>query len=244
LAAAQTASELIVAAFQECLASGKSLSEISSDDLLAAFMKLNIADKLKDPEVMQDLQDLMKECRKMSNTREIAANQEAADKYKAAMKKAEEASGYAKIMKPILTVIIVVVIVAAIVATVFTAGASSVVGATVVLGVTVGAATTAIAVTAAIIAAVAIVCGAVINREQASLNHDAAIAFTEADKKTIDAKMMERLKEFFQGNIEDNQKLMQAIMESVNQFYQAVIKMVTAKGETGKLLLSATSYSG
>lgn len=96
----------------------KSINELSSDDLLAAFLKLNITDPNNDVQVQDKLLELAKQMRQGALVKEKAdlKNQEAK------LKEAEKKQASAKVLS---TVIAVVMVIVAVVVAVVTFGAAA-----------------------------------------------------------------------------------------------------------------------
>lgn len=240
------AAEMLMAALLGGVGPVQSLGDVSAEDLLTAFMKLNANDPAKNPKTMNDLNELLKDMRKLSTEREQAAMEKQSIEQKEALAEAKEAKDYSNAMKPFTAILIVVIAIVAIVGSIFSAGAAGVAGAAAIaglLGATSAAAMTSVAIAAAVIAATLGVVQAGISFETSNKNADATLAAADADEAAIGVDEAEKMMEFFQEMIGENQEIMQALMESTNQFMQLVKAMVTRQGDTAKVLTDATMRS-
>ncbi len=205
---------------------GGDFSKLSGEDLLAAFMKIQLADPAKNTDTLNDLNDLMKDMRKMAHRNEQAQLKKQEVEQKKAIKEAEKAQKYgafAKIFKIVAIVVAVVVAVVVTAATWGSAGPLMAIG----LGLLIGAITAGVSVGAA-------------NMKQAELNLKATEQAAKATEAQIAAMDFDRVKEIFQEMVGDNQELLQAIMETFNQFCNVLKALIDRQGATAKVLSDAT----
>ncbi len=205
---------------------GGDLSKLSAEDLLAAFMKIQLADPAKNVETLNDLNDAMKSMRQLAHKSEMAQIKKQEVEQEKAIKAAKKASKYSSFAKVFKIVVIVVAVVVAIVATAATWGTA---GPLMAIGL--GALIAAIGVTAATVPT---------GIKEAELNKEATEQAAKATKAQIEAMDFERVKELFQEMVGDNQELLQAIMESFNQFCNVLKALVDRQGATAKVLSDAT----
>lgn len=204
-------------------------ASLSAEDLLAAFMKIQLADPAKNTETLNDLNDCMKDLRKLAHQGEMAQLRKQEVEQEKAIKEAKKAEGYAKAMKPLKIVLIVVVVVVAIAALVATCGGASVLEAFAV-PLLIGA----------IVAAGASASTAAINMKEAANNLAVSEQAAKASEAQLEALDFERVKEMFQEMVGDNQELLQALMESFNNFCSLLKTLIDRQGASVKVLSDAT----
>ncbi len=202
------------------------LEGMSSEALLAAFLKINIDDPNNSVEIQNDLHQLSSDLRQK-------AMDEAQTKADIAEKLQAEAAGYASKIGPIVEIIQIVCIVLA----VFTAGATLIAAGA--LGAAVAtataAATTAIAAAQsaiAVIIAVLQIVAAGAQAKSAEKSSDANEASNDSDRSRLQAEQA-------QHALEEQAAVISLIMESKNAMVDAVLKMMNASFATNNKVMSA-----
>ncbi len=198
------------------------LQGMSSDALLAAFLKINIDDPNNSVEVQNDLHQLSSDLRQK-------AMDEAQTKADNAEKLQAEASGYASKVAPMIEIIQIVCIVLA----VFTAGASLALaaGATGALAAASTAVVAAQGMIAMVVAALQVV-SAGAQAKTAEKTADANEASNDSDRSRLQAEQA-------QHALEEQAAVISLIMESKNAMVDAVLKMMNASFATNNKVMSA-----
>lgn len=205
----------------------KRLMDLSADLLLAAFLKLNIADPNNTVATHNKLHEFATQMREM-------AIREAQQKMKVAaeqMKEAEKAAEGAAQMRSIATIVAIVV---AVVATIMTFGAAGPLAATALasLSTTLAAHATAIQI-ASFVAVLATQLGA------ATAENKAANLALDAQQSALDAKRFEKMAQMHQQQLQEEGEIIKTLIESKNKTVDAVLQMLNAMFASSVKLMSA-----
>ncbi|MCK5689601.1 hypothetical protein KAI87_10050 [Myxococcota bacterium] len=180
--------------------------DLSADQLLALFLKLNIEDPNMSVETQNELHGLMSEGRKEA----IADARDAAKAATEAMKEAEKDADHAGMIGDIA---MVVAIVCAIVVTIFTLG-------------------TGVGLGAALIGAAASIGSAAANKSAADSSADAQQASNNRDRSEMFAEMFQQLLEEQSAQIgmiiESKNKMMDSVIQMMNASFATQQKVVSA----------------
>ncbi len=191
----------------------RDLSKMKPDQMLAAFLKLNIEDPNNSVETHNRLSEVMSELRQR-------AIDDAKAKIAEAEKMREEAEKYAGVVDVINVIATAVILVGAAVLTAATFG----VGGLVLAPAAIAAISGAMALTGCLQAA------ANLNAQQKSL---------DAQDMALDSKRSQQQADRAQDQLEDEAAIMEMIMESKNQMVESVLKMMNASFGVNQKIIAA-----
>ena len=210
----------------------KTLGQMSSDDLIAAFLKLNINDPNISPETQAFLLEITKKLRQTAIANEKTKTFEQAEKLKEALEEKKSASGYASMMQVIQIVIIIISLIAAI----FTCGA-----ALAAVGVVQVATQAMIQMVMKIIMMVIAIVSAGVQVGNAKAQHNATMAGVAAQEVGIKAKKHGMIAEQLNEEIMDRQEIVKLLLESKSKIIDAVLKMLNASAAAKNLVISSSA---
>lgn len=191
----------------------RDLSKMKPDQMLAAFLKLNIEDPNNSVETHNRLSEVMSELRQR-------AIDDAKAKIAEAEKMREEAEKYAGVVDVINVIATAVILVGAAVLTAATFG----VGGLVLAPAAIAAISGAMALTGCLQAA------ANLNAQQKSL---------DAQDMALDSKRSQQQADRAQDQLEEEAAIMEMIMESKNQMVESVLKMMNASFGVNQKIIAA-----
>jgi len=209
---AQSFSNNFSIAMDDVLANGD-LSKMKPDQMLAAFLKLNIEDPNNSVETHNRLSEVMSELRQK-------AIDDAKAKIAEAEKMREEAEKYAGVVDMINIVVTSVLMIGAAVLTAATFGIGG------------------FALPAAAAAAISISM-ALAGCLQAGANLTAAEKSLDAQEMALDSKRSQQQADRAQDQLEEEAAIMEMIMESKNQMVESVLKMMNASFGVNQKILAA-----
>jgi len=236
----------------------KSLNQMSTDDLLAAFLKLNVNDPNNDPQTQEAMCEIAKKLKAVSVANEKVKLIEQEAQMEQARADAKKSDGYSKTFSIIMTVVIVIV---AIVLSVVTFGTAAPALICLAAGAIAGYSKTGtmegammgvqmagslfIAYctfgTSSYISALLAAGSAAGTAYSAKLRAEAAEAQLEADELGLKAKKHGNDADRINEDIKDRQELIRLILEAKGKLIESVLNMLNAAAAAKNQVLSSAA---